>query len=113
MCSITVFRTVSRQFVRFGFAEFHGFGVFVLLRVRMLAVRISCLELGGECPVVMQPKNQESGTGKKPKTRIGNPLIKENKFCKYNVCGKLLCKLLPLKIRERQVRVLKQKFPVC
>ena len=56
MCSITVFDTLSRQFVRFGFAEFHGFGVFVLLCVRMLAVHISCcLELGGECPVVRQP----------------------------------------------------------
>ena len=41
---------------------------------------------------------------KKTKTRIGNPLIKENKFCKDNVCGKLLCKLFPLKIRESQVK---------
>ena len=38
----------------------------------------------------------KSKTGKKPK-----PEIKENKFFKYNVRGKLLCKLLPLKIREQ------------
>ena len=38
---------------------------------------------------------------KETETRIGNPLIKENKFFKYNVSGKFLCELLPLNIREQ------------
>ena len=54
MCNITVFCTLSRQFVRFGFPGLHGFGAFVLLCVRMLAepcVHISCcLESGWGVP---------------------------------------------------------------
>ena len=41
----------------------------------------------------------ESGTGKKPKTRIRNPLIKENNFFKY---VKIYCaELLPFKKNKR------------
>ena len=45
----------------------------------------------------------KSGIGNRKETENQNR-ESGNKFYKYNVCGKLLCKLLPLKIRERQVK---------
>ena len=65
----------------------------------MLAVHIMLFGTGRGVPCCQATLKSE--TGKKPK-----PEIKENKFFTYNVRGKLLCELLPLKIREQVKRSL-------
>ena len=109
-CSLAVFCTLSPLFVPFGLDS--GF--------RLLCVRLAVhvhfafvVWAGDACLLSGNPKirnrEREPGTGKKPKTRIRKPLIKENKFFKY---VKIYCaEFLPFKKQENKEKSPQTKTP--
>ena len=103
-CSIAVFCTLSRLFVPFGWIrDLISFGLH---------------SFGGSCSFAFvvwagtgSPKMRNPEPERNWKTRIRNPLIKENKLFKYvkNYCAEPL----PLKNKRTSRKVFRQKFPVC